>query len=389
MKAGGGPDGAPADSLDPPPLEGIKVLELAQMVAGPAAGLLLADYGAEVIKIEPPEGDGCRQLRSAEAAALPDSPVFVAYNRNKTVTRLDLRAPTARDQVLALADEADVLIESSRPGAMERLGLGPEVVLARNPRIIYASVSGFGWGPAGRSMGGVDIIVQAESGIMSTTGQPDQPPTKVGFTVVDAACGHALCHGILAALLRRGRTGRGGQVQISLYDVALNLQTGPLTEFAMTGVQSPRSGNSAPLTAPAGLFRCSDGSIVVSAYLPRHWVAFTDALGAAGLRDDPRFENGVTRARHRDALTALIEDRLATRPADEWVRRLRQARVLVARARDYAAVAEAPLARETGMLLSEGELHGVGSPVRLGRTEPPAAWPRAEVTAQRATFSSA
>ncbi|MBW0100992.1 CaiB/BaiF CoA-transferase family protein [Pseudonocardia sp. KRD291] len=363
------------------PLAGIKVLELAQMVAGPSAGLLLADYGADVVKVEPPQGDGGRLLRSLAAARLPDSPVFVGYNRDKRLIRLDLRSPEGRERVLRLIDEADVVIEAARPGVMERLGLGADELLDRNPRLVYASVSGFGRGPIGRTKGGVDIVVQAESGIISTTGYPDRPGTKIGFTAVDAACGHALCHGVLAALFRRERTGRGDVVRLSLYDVALHLQTGPLTEFLMTGVQSPRAGNSAPLTAPADLLRCADGAIIVSAYLDSHWRAFTAAIGAPELLDDPRFTDGVDRARHRGELVELIEKRLAGGSVAEWVARLLEVGVLVAEVKDYAAVVADPLAAESGLLREVGEERGVASPVRLERTVERPLRPRRELDA--------
>lgn len=363
------------------PLLGIKVLELAQMVAGPSAGLLLADYGADVVKVEPPHGDGGRQLRSLAAAGLPDSPVFVGYNRDKRLIRLDLRSRAGRERVLHLVDQADVVIEAARPGVMERLGLGAEELLERNPRLVYASVSGFGRGPIGRRMGGVDIVVQAESGIISTTGYPDRPGTKIGFTAVDAASGHALCHGILAALFRRERTGRGDVVRLSLFDVALHLQTGPLTEYLMTGVQSPRGGNSAPLTAPADLLRCADGDIIVSAYLDPHWRAFTTAIGAPELVEDPRFGDGVDRARHRGELVELIEKRLADGTVAEWVARLQEVGVLVAEVKDYRALLAGPLATESGLLRDVGRDHGVASPVRLERTVDRPLRPRQELDA--------
>jgi crotonobetainyl-CoA:carnitine CoA-transferase CaiB-like acyl-CoA transferase len=356
------------------------------MVAGPSASLLLADYGAEVIKVEPPQGDGGRQLRSPATALLPDSPVFVAYNRNKRLVRLDLRTDAGRAAALHLVDEADVVVEASRPGSMERLGLGADTLLARNPRLVYASVSGFGQGPIGRRRGGVDIVVQAESGIMSTTGYPDRPPTKVGFTVVDAACGHALCHGILAALFRRERTGQGEVVRVSLYDVALHLQTGPLTEYLMTGEQTPRSGNSAPLTAPADLLRCADGEIIVSAYLEPHWRSFAQTIGAPELLADPRFTTGIDRARGRAELVALIEQRLAAGTVAEWVSRLQAVGVLVAEVKDYAGVVTDPLCAESNLLRRVGNDHGVASPVRLEHTVAPPLQPRQEVDASAIRF---
>ena len=361
-----------------PALAGIRVLELAQMIAGPSAGLLLADYGAEVLKVEPPDGDSCRQLRSAAARNLPDSPVFAGYNRGKRLIRIDLRSEAGRAQVLTLVDEADVLIETSRPGTMERLGLGADALLIRNPKLVYASVSGFGRGPIGAALGGVDIVVQAESGLMSTTGFPDGPATKVGFTVVDAACGHALCHGILAALLRRARTGRGEVVRISLFDVALHLQTGPLVEYLMTDVQPPRPGNSALLSAPADSFRCADGDAIISAYLDPHWRRFLSLIGAPELASDPRFSSGSLRALNRPALIPLIEDRLKTRRAQEWVELLRANGLLAGQVKEYADVVAAPLTLESDSIRPVGNSWGVLNPVRMERTRAPTLEPRQE-----------
>ncbi|MDP3137916.1 MAG: CoA transferase [Burkholderiaceae bacterium] len=352
------------------PLTGIKVLELAQMIAAPSAGLLLADYGAEVIKVEPPSGDSGRHLISPPARHLPVSPVFAGYNRNKRLIREDLQQSDARERVLRLVDEADVLIESSRPGAMERLGLGADALLDRNPRLVYASISGFGTGPVGRTLGGVDIVVQAESGIMSTTGYADGPPTKVGFTIVDAACGHALCHGILAALLRRARTGRGDVVRLSLYEMALHLQTGPLCEYMATGVQPPRPGNSAPLSAPAEAFRCRDGHIIISAYLEPHWRAFTQIIGVPGLLNDERFATGATRVAHRADLTAAIEAQLVQRDGAEWATMLREANIVCGLVKDYAGVLGDAVTVECGILANTGEGPAVRSPVHLDHTRP-------------------
>jgi crotonobetainyl-CoA:carnitine CoA-transferase CaiB-like acyl-CoA transferase len=349
----------------PRPLEGFRVLELAQMVAGPSAALLLADYGAEVLKVEPPSGDTFRNLRSAAAATLSESPVFVGYNRGKRVTRIDIRTDEGRAEILRLTREADVVIESSRPGTMDRLGLGADVLLAHNPRLIYASVSGFGQGETGFKMGGVDIIVQAESGIMSTTGFKGQPPTKVGFTVVDAACGHALCHGILAALLRRERTGHGEIVRVSLYDVALHLQTGPLMEYLATGIQEERSGNSAPLTAPADSFRCADGHVVISAYTDAHWKKFISIIGAPELAADPRFLTPSLKVVNRAAMTAIIEEKLATHGRAHWVEVMRAQGLLAGQVKDYKAVVSDPLTRESGMIRSVGAGYGVANPVKL------------------------
>ena len=349
---------------DDKPLSGIRVLEFAQMVAAPSAALLLADYGADVVKVEPPEGDNARRLLSAAASNLPISPIFVAYNRGKRLLRLDLRE--AADLVIAkqLIAATDVMIEASRPGAMERLGLGAEATMALNPRLIYGSVSGFGWTPAVVNKPGVDMVVQAESGIMSMTG-PVESPMKVGFTVVDAASGHAFCHALLAALFKRERTGRGERVRVSLYDVALHLQSGPLVEYLMTGVQVPRSGNSAPLSAPADLLRCAEGAIVISAYLPAHWLIFVKVLGGEALASDPRFITAADRLANRSALIAALEAYLAARNASAWEALLADAGLLVGQVKDYAAVATSPYSLEAHSIARAGEDYGVQNPAQL------------------------
>jgi len=369
-----------SDPSEQRPLEGFRVVELAQMIAGPSASLLLADYGADVLKLEPPSGDTCRKLRSAAAVALPESPVFVGYNRGKRIAQVDIRTEAGREHVLGLIEEADVFIESARPGVMERLGLGADPLLARNPRLIYASVSGFGRGEIGAKLGGVDMIVQAESGMMSSTGLPGQPATKVGFTVVDAACGHALCHGILASLLRRERTGRGEVVRVSLYDVALHLQTGPIVEYLMTGVQPERSGNSAPLSAPADSFRCADGEIVISAYLDAHWKKFVALIDAPELLEDPRFLTGPLKVINRAELTAAIENKLAARGATEWADLLQANGLLAGLVKDYAAVTTDKLTQEVGAIRSMGHEFGIRNPIVLEKTAIPRMRARRELS---------
>lgn len=371
---------------DPLPLQGVKVLDLSQMIAGPSAAVMLADYGAEVIKIEPPAGDGCRLLCSGPALSLPEAPVFTAYNRNKRSTRLDLRSEQDRLVAWSLIEQADVLIASSVPGAMDRLGLGQEQVLARCPGLVYAAISGFGEEGPGRARRGLDLIVQAESGIMAATGLPDAP-VKVGFTVVDAAAGHALTHGILAALYRRERTGKGGYIRTSLYEVALHLQTAPLVEFLATGIQEPRSGSTAPLSSPAGLMRCRDGAMVISAYIERHWNAFCHAIGDEALIVDPRFETGPNRVIHRQALTERIEARLKTKTAAEWQEILQRAGLVTGELKDYAKVVSDPLSVASGIIAPLERGHGIRNPVTVVGTEKPDAINRIDSDAASMAFS--
>jgi crotonobetainyl-CoA:carnitine CoA-transferase CaiB-like acyl-CoA transferase len=367
----------PSDSPGERPLAGIRVVDLAQMIAGPGAALALGDYGAEVIKVEPPGGDGGRFLRTPAAARIEPPPLFAAYNRGKTTIRLDLRSKEGAERAWQLIGEADVVIESSTPGAMDRLGLGATAVRARYPRIVYASVSGFGDGPLARGRRGVDLIIQAESGMMALTGYPGGTPTKVGFTVVDAAAAHALCHGIIAALFRRERTGAGATVSLSLVDVALNLMAGPLADYLATGVQPARAGNSAPHTAPADVFPCSDGYLVVAAYLDEHWRRLVDLLGEEDLASDPRFADPVQRVLHRDALTERLNSHFRRAPRHEWLTRLQAAGILVARVNEFADVVSDPVLEESGAVIRQPDVRGVHSPVRF------ADQPRRSVTPMR------
>lgn len=362
---------------DPLPLDGVKVLDLSQMIAGPSAAVLLADYGAQVIKVEPPAGDGCRLLRSGPALSLPEAPVFTAYNRNKRSTRLDLRNTEDREKAWVLIEQADVVIASSVPGAMDRLGLGQEAILARCPRVVYAAISGFGEDGPGRERRGLDLIVQAESGIMAATGLPDAP-VKVGFTVVDAAAGHALTHGILAGLYRRERTGRGGYIKTSLYEVALHLQTAPLAEYLATGIQEPRSGSTAPLSSPAGLMRCRDGAIVISAYIEKHWKAFCKVIGDEDLLIDPRFEGGASRVKNREALTERIEARLMQKSAAEWQPILQAAGLVTGELKDYAKVVSDPVATASGMIARMEKGFAIRNPVRVEGAPRPTVYSREE-----------
>lgn len=365
------------------PLDGIRVVELAQMVAGPGAGLLLADYGAEVIKVEPPSGDGARNLRSPNVDPDSLSPVFAAYNRNKSLVTADLRDPEDKNEVLRLCRDADVVLTSSRPGTMERLDLGYEDLATVNPQLIYAAVTGFGDGPLGHARGGVDLLIQAESGLMSTTGEVGGDPLKVGFTVVDAAAAHTLTHGILAALLRRYRTGRGERLDVSLYDVAVQLQTGPLAEYMESGSQTPRMGNSAPLTAPADLFRCLDTDIVISAYLPHHWQVLLECLNLTELAEDERFATVAARARNRAPLYDRLAQVFATQAADHWLAELTARGVLAARVQNHSDVVASPLTREREILIDVTEMKGVATPIKMAHL--PGARPTAPLNSVRHT----
>jgi len=347
----------------PLPLDGLRVLELGQLLAAPCAGMVLADLGAEVVKVESFGGDPARELQTAAFTGTGTSPTFLAFNRGKRSVALDLQTPGGQEVVRRLLARSDVLIESFRPGVMDRLGLGVATLRAAHPRLVYASLSGFGHVGPERGRRGVDLVIQAESGIMSVTGQPDGPPTKVGFTVVDVAAGHVLAQGILAALVNRGRTGEGDHVTVSLLDVALHLQAAPMTEYLATGTLPPRCGNSAPMTAPADLFSTADGHLVISAYLDSHWRSLCETVGRAELVDDPRFATKVARVRHRDELVRELEASLRSDTSRGWMARLQGAGLAVGMVKSYADIEADEQVRAMETVVSVG----TSSPIRTVR----------------------
>jgi crotonobetainyl-CoA:carnitine CoA-transferase CaiB-like acyl-CoA transferase len=349
----------------PLPLDGVRVLELGQLLAAPCAGMILADLGASVVKVEAFGGDPARELQTAAFTGSGTSPTFLAFNRGKRSIALDLQTPDGIDVVRRLAARSDVLIESFRPGVMDRLGIDAAALRGLDARLIYASLSGFGHVGPEHDRRGVDLVIQAESGIMAVTGQPDGPPTKVGFTVVDVAAGHVLAQAILAALIRRGRTGCGDHVTVSLVDVALHLQSAPMTEYLATGTLPPRAGNAAPMTAPADLFRTRDGHLVISAYLDRHWRLLCDSIGRPDLPDDARFLTKVDRVRHRDELVSELESTLRTDTSRGWMARLHGAGLAVGMVKTYADIESDPQVHAMGTVISVGESAGAYRTVRL------------------------
>jgi crotonobetainyl-CoA:carnitine CoA-transferase CaiB-like acyl-CoA transferase len=358
---------------EPLPLDGLRVLELGNLLAAPCAGMVLADLGAEVVKVEAFGGDPARELQSAAFTGSGTSPTFLAFNRGKRSVALDVRTPEGMDVLRRLLARSDVLIESFRPGVMDRLGIAARDVRALHPGLVYASLSGFGEGGPETSRRGVDLVIQAESGIMAVTGEPDGAPMKVGFTVVDVAAGHVLAQAILAALIRRGRTGTGDHVTVSLVDVALHLQSAPMTEYLASGVLPPRCGNAAPMTAPADLFRTADGHVVISAYLDRHWRLLCAALERNDLPRDPRFVTKVDRVRHRAELVAEIESVLRTDTSRAWLALLQGAGLVVGMVKTYADIEADAQVRARGTLVEVGEEHPyrtVRLPARFATWQP-------------------
>ncbi|MFD6058183.1 CaiB/BaiF CoA transferase family protein [Rhodococcus wratislaviensis] len=317
------------------PLEGIRVVDFGQFVAAPGASQSLVSLGADVIKVEPREGDWVRSGTSFGEAILR------TYNRGKRSIALDLKDSRGLGVAERLVSDADVVIQNMRPGAMEALGLGPDRVNVLNPRAIYATVSGFGLRGPSRHRPGLDIAAQAESGLMSITGELGGTPLRVGTTIVDAATAHVLTEAILAALLERERFGRVAAVEVSLLEVALHLQSADWTGYSVTGSSPCRRGNGQPGVAPAAdLIETSDGYIVLSGYSAQHWPRLCEVLGRVDLAGDPRFADNEARVAHREELLTELSVALGGRTSEECVQLLASNGIVVGAVRTYDQVRE-------------------------------------------------
>ncbi|CAG9169098.1 Acetyl-CoA:oxalate CoA-transferase [Cupriavidus laharis] len=316
-----------------PALEGLRVIEFGQFIAVPAAAQALADLGAEVIKIEPPQGDAARRAGSDSDCG----PMFAAYNRGKRSVVLDLGSAEDREAARALIGTADVVLQNMRPGTMERHGLGPEAMRQLNPRLVYGSVSGFGSEGAARHRAGFDIAAQAESGMMSLNGEADGAPMRVGFGVVDVMASHALVAAVAAALLRRATSGEGGVVEVSLLDTAIESMAYAWAEYALTGHVPVRTGNGQPTMAPAAdLLSTADGLIVVSAYMDEHFARLCTAVGQPDLAADPRFNSNAQRVVNRRALIESLSHGFSGLSRAEACERLAKAGVVAGAICDFA-----------------------------------------------------
>jgi crotonobetainyl-CoA:carnitine CoA-transferase CaiB-like acyl-CoA transferase len=316
------------------PLAGISVADFGQYIAGPAVGQALAELGARVVKVEPLGGDAARA-----AGALGEA-MIRTNNRDKLSLAVDLRHADGYEIGRRLVTTSDVVIENMRPGAMERLGLGADHVTELNPRAVYLSITAYGRGAA-PSRAGLDIAAQAESGMMSVTGEAGREPQRVGFTVVDGATAYAAANAVLAALLRRERTGRGAVIDTSLYQVAVHLQGAAWTAMFASGVEPVRSGNGYPTAAPAAeVIEVGDGRIVLSAYTPAHWARLCAAIGRPELQTDPRFATSDDRVAHRSEMRAELSAALSGYSIEEAVEFLSSRGVVTGAIRGYRQVVD-------------------------------------------------
>jgi crotonobetainyl-CoA:carnitine CoA-transferase CaiB-like acyl-CoA transferase len=355
------------------PLAHLRVLDLSHVMAGPFCCMLLGDMGADVIKVEPPgTGDQTRRAMGFRLKG-EDSGGFLALNRNKRSVTLDLKTEAGLEAFHALAANADVVVENNRPGVAARLKIDYPTLREINPRLVYASISGFGQtGPWSRRPG-FDLIAQAMSGMMSVMGHPGTPPVKSSVPVGDLGAGLFAVYGILSALAGRDRTGEGQYVDASLFESALGLSIWEVAEYWGTGKVPAQIGSANRMSAPYQAFRASDRYFVLGAANQKLWSLLCQVLGRQDLEDDPRFVDNVARMENREALARTLEQTLSQRTADAWVQALLEAGIPAAPILDYgeALLTEQAQAREMVMEMPhpvEGTIRQLGFPVKLHGT---------------------
>lgn len=353
-------------TTDPtPPLAGLRVVEFGQYIAVPAAGQLLRDLGAEVIKVEAASGDPARHAGWTKDEF---GPMFAAYNRGKRSVVLDLRSTEGKSAALRLATGADVVLQNARPGTMARAGIAPEQLRAACARLVVATVTGYGAGSAFARRSGLDIAAQAESGLMSINGPAGASPTRVGYAVVDVMTSQVVANAVLAALVRRGIRGEGASIAISLLDVATASMSYPWAEYALLDRMPMRSGNGQPTSAPAAdVIATRDGAVVLSAYEDAHFRRLAEAVGKDQLASDPRFLSNASRVAHRKALLEALQEAFASFHTQDLCELLGQAGVVVAAVRNFDQVRTGANGLSPGLFLklsspTKGHFEIPGSP---------------------------
>jgi crotonobetainyl-CoA:carnitine CoA-transferase CaiB-like acyl-CoA transferase len=355
----------------PRALDGIRVIDMTQVMAGPFCCMLLGDMGADVVKIEPPGGETTRQMELSLAPGV--SAPFLAVNRNKRGITLDLKRPRAVSILKRLVETADVLVENYRPGVARRLGIDYDTLRQVNPRLVYCSISGFGQTGPYADRGGYDLIAQGMSGIMSATGSPDGPPVKVGVPITDLGAGLFGVFGILCALRARRVTGRGQFVDTSLFEAGLALSAWEATEYWYTGQIPKRLGTAHRLNAPYQAFRASDGHFTVGAANRRLWPRFCKLLGLERLIDDPRFATVGDRVANQRDLERAIEVVTVRRSRAYWLQQCEAAGIPAGPISSVPEALADSHAQSRGMeqeyeYAGVGRVKALGNPVKLSRS---------------------
>ncbi|MFN3825096.1 MAG: CaiB/BaiF CoA transferase family protein [Pseudorhodobacter sp.] len=347
------------------PLAGLKVVELARILAGPWAGQTLADLGAEVIKVEAPEGDDTRRwgppfiTREGESAAA----YFHATNRGKKSVTVDFRTPEGQEAVRRLVADADVVIENFKVGGLAKYGLDYASLAAVNPRLIYCSITGFGQDGPYAHRAGYDFIIQGMSGLMSVTGDPDGQPQKVGVAVTDIFTGIYAATAILAAVHQRGETGQGQQVDLALFDVATAIMANQAMNYLATGTAPAKMGNAHPNLAPYAVFDCADGWIIIATGNDAQYRRLCDVLGLSALGTAPEFATNADRVTNRGAMTEALTRATRQRTKSDLLAACEGAGVPAGPINNMAEVFADPQIVARGMQIAPGGVPGVRAPM--------------------------
>ncbi len=355
----------------PGPLDGLFVLDLTWALAGPYASMILGDLGARVIKVEKPgEGDPSRVFGPFVNGV---SSYFASISRGKKSVAIDFKTSAGRELIKKLAAKADVLVENFRPGSLEKLGLDYPSIREVNPKIIYASCSGFGSSGRYRDKASMDIIVQGMAGTMSITGEPGQAPARVGFSVGDIGAGLYLTIGILTALYQRQLSGQGQCLETCLLDTQLALLENAAARFLLTGENPEPMGSRHPLITPFQAFKTKDGYMVLALATQKHWQLFWEKVGQAELAKEERFVDNDARCKHHAELEAIINNLTCTRTTKEWVAELEEAGLPCAPVNTMADILTDPHVTERGIVAEvkdkrAGVLRLINNPLRFSRT---------------------
>lgn len=351
-------------------LSGVRVLDVTQVMAGPYCAMLLCDLGADVIKIEPPGGDSTRRMAGARSA---DSPAFNAVNRGKRGIVVDLKTDRGRRIAARLATAADVFVENYRPGVMRRCGLGYDDLSAINPRLVYASISGYGQTGPSAARGGFDLVAQGVSGVMSVTGEPGRPPVKAGVPLTDLGAALFALAGVLAALHSRALTGEGQHVDASLVEAGLAMSVWEATEHLSGGGVPEPLGSAHRMSAPYQAIECADGYVTVGAANDRLFARLCAALGHPEWARDPAFADDASRVKNRLALAERIQEVTRTASREHWLARFEADGIPCGPINTYAdALADEQIVAREMVVETDhptlGRLRTLGAPVKLSRT---------------------
>ena len=354
------------------PLDDLRVLDLSRVLSGPYCTMVLADFGADVVKVERP--DGGDDTRAWVPPSVGDEAVyFLSLNRNKRSLTVDLKTSEGKEIIYRLAKWADVVVENFRPGTADKLGIGYDALSKLNPRLVYCAISGFGQTGPYRDKPGYDAVAQAMGGLMSVTGYPELPPVRFGVPIADLGAAMWSLVGILAALRVREETGRGQYVDTSLFEGQLSWLTYVAGNYFATGKNPERYGSAHPTIVPYQTFETQDGTLMVAVGNDKLWRKFTAALGLGELSDDPKYRTNQDREAHREELVERLSRVFKTRMADEWLKRLSAAGVPAAPVKTVEEVVHDPHAKAREMFVTvehptAGELTMTGIPVKFSET---------------------